>query len=329
MAFNVNPLKRSRACGPRLWRGLIFGVLRRNVLILHAGALGDFVLAWPLVLALARLHPQSRIIVVAPHSKGALAEAALRVEASDIEPGWRSLFSAPGVPLGERARNLLDGAHAVYSFLGESPDPIRARAPEAQVVALKTIPPDGWSAHASQWLLEQLKSAPAVRGAVEQMIRSINARGVGSGRSHDGDVVVHPGSGARDKCWPIDRFVQLIERVRRGRRDVRVLLGEVELERFSAEDVKALETVATSVRRPATYLELFNELRSAGAVICNDSGPAHLSGAMGVPTLALFGPTDPALWRPLGPRVHVLREAALEKLSVAKVYAAAAAMWGT
>jgi ADP-heptose:LPS heptosyltransferase len=302
--------------------------LRRNVLILHTGALGDFVLAWPLVLALARLHPQSRIIVVTQRSKGALAEAALRVESADYEQGWHALFAGTDAPLGERAKNLLDGAHAVYTFLGDTAAVIGARAPEAQVVELRTIPPDDWTKHVSEWVLEQLKPLPAVRGAVEQMIRSVNTRGVGTGRSHDGDVVIHPGSGAREKCWPIERFVQLIERVRRARRDVRVLLGEVELERFSADDVNALETVATSVRRPATYLELFNELKTAAALVSNDSGPAHLAGAIGVPTLVLFGPTSPAVWRPLGPRVHVLHEGMLEKLSVAKVYSAMTPLLG-
>jgi ADP-heptose:LPS heptosyltransferase len=39
----------------------------------------------------------------------------------------------------------------------------------------------------------------------------------------------------------------------------------------------------------------------------NDSGVTHLAGVLGVPTLAHFGPTDPALWAPLGPRVVALR----------------------
>jgi ADP-heptose:LPS heptosyltransferase len=68
-------------------------VLRRNVLILHHGALGDFVLTWPLILALGRIHPQSRIIVVTHASKGALAEAALHVESADIEQGWHVVFA--------------------------------------------------------------------------------------------------------------------------------------------------------------------------------------------------------------------------------------------
>ena len=305
-------------------------MLRRNVLILHTGALGDFVLAWPLVLALGRLHPQSRIICVTHASKGALAEAALRVESGDIEHGWHGLFGDDTAALDERVAKLLEGAYAIYTFLPDEKltKNLATRAGHAPVTALRTIPPADWTRHAGEWLLEQLASKPAVRSAVEQILRSIASRGIGTGRSHDGDVVVHPGSGSPDKCWPVKRFVELIERLKRNRRDVRVLLGEVELERFSQDDIAALGQHAT-VRKPATYLELFNELRSAAELIANDSGPAHLGAIVGVPTLTLFGPSDPALWKPLGPKVVTLREEPLEKLSVAKVFAAAKSLAGT
>src|SRR5687768_5001316 len=169
-------------------------MLRRNVLILHSGALGDFVLAWPLVVALSRLHPQSRIIVVTHASKGALAEAALRIEWADVEQGWSGVF-AGDVPLGERAAKLVEGAHAIYSFMG-AVERLKALAPEAHVGAL--VPASGHSGpvHASDHLLKELAPHPAARGAVEQILRSIKLRGIGTGRSHDGDVVVHPGSGS-------------------------------------------------------------------------------------------------------------------------------------
>src|SRR5439155_18558684 len=96
-------------------------MLRRNVLILHAGALGDFILAWPLILALGRLHPQSRIIVVTHASKGALAEAAMRVESSDIEMGWHALFS-DAAEVGENVAKMLEGAHSIYSFVSRDGD---------------------------------------------------------------------------------------------------------------------------------------------------------------------------------------------------------------
>ena len=65
--------------------------LRRNILLFHLGALGDFVVTWPLALALARIYPQSRLFFVTHGQKGALAEKVLRVESADIEAGWHHL----------------------------------------------------------------------------------------------------------------------------------------------------------------------------------------------------------------------------------------------
>jgi len=49
-----------------------------------------------------------------------------------------------------------------------------------------------------------------------------------------------------------------------------------------------------------------NELSERGAVfIGNDSGPGHLSASIGIPTKILFRASDPAIWRPLGPRVKI------------------------
>ena len=48
-------------------------------------------------------------------------------------------------------------------------------------------------------------------------------------------------------------------------------------------------------------------LARAGLYVGNDSGVSHLAAAWGAPVLALFGPTDPAQWAPVGPRVTVLR----------------------
>jgi ADP-heptose:LPS heptosyltransferase len=50
-------------------------------------------------------------------------------------------------------------------------------------------------------------------------------------------------------------------------------------------------------------------LAHAGLCIANDTGVAHLAAAAGVPTLALFGPTDPTTWAPVGPRVETVRSA--------------------
>lgn len=295
-------------------------MLRRNVLIFHVGALGDFVLTWPLAMALGRLHPQSRIIVITHGSKGALAERALHVESHDIEHGWQGLFAASS-DLPDRPARMLASAHAVYTFL-DAQDAFNKHSPAALLVSLRPNPPADYPNHASQHVCEQLTAQPALKSAVEQMTRSVNTRGIGTGRSHDGDVVIHPGSGSRDKCWPTELFVKVIERLKRKKKDIRVIIGEVEQERFSQSQIATLEQAAGApVRRPATYVDLFNELRTASLFLGNDSGPSHLAGVMGLPTVALFGPTDPAVWRPMGPKVRVLHKPKLEKITVDEVMA--------
>jgi ADP-heptose:LPS heptosyltransferase len=46
----------------------------------------------------------------------------------------------------------------------------------------------------------------------------------------------------------------------------------------------------------------------AQAAVGNDSGPTHLAAAVGCPTVAVFGPTDPAVWGPVGPSVRVVAD---------------------
>jgi ADP-heptose:LPS heptosyltransferase len=48
-------------------------------------------------------------------------------------------------------------------------------------------------------------------------------------------------------------------------------------------------------------------LQLADRFLCNDTGVMHMAGALRVPTVALFGPTDPALWTPPAPEVVVVR----------------------
>jgi ADP-heptose:LPS heptosyltransferase len=51
--------------------------------------------------------------------------------------------------------------------------------------------------------------------------------------------------------------------------------------------------------------ELVSLLAASRAYVGNDSGVTHLAARL-CPTLALFGPSDPRVWRPLGPRVETL-----------------------
>jgi hypothetical protein len=297
---------------------------RRNILIFHAGALGDFVVTWPLALALARVHPQSRVFYVTQRSKGALAERVLRLESADSDAGWHPMFSA-GAALAEPQARLLAGAHSVVSFLSSPGDTfsqnVGRMSSGTNYLTLTVSPPADFAGHVGDHLLAQLASWPAAHEALVQVLRSINTRGVVGKPPQGRAVLVHPGSGSRRKCWPAERFIQLIERLRGEGRDVRAVVGEVEQETWAPCELERLGAAAELVR-PGSYLELLDTLSSAGAYVGNDSGPSHLAGIIGLPTIALFGPSNPDHWHPVGPKVRVVRAPSLGQIEVGQVHQA-------
>jgi heptosyltransferase-3 len=103
------------------------------------------------------------------------------------------------------------------------------------------------------------------------------------------DVVVHPGSGSARKNWP--HFGELI-----GMSNTMNLLpGNLSL------------------------LELADYLCRCRAFAGNDSGITHLAAYLGCPTVALFGPTDPRKWGPIGRRSRIIWKTRLEDISVDEV----------
>jgi heptosyltransferase-2 len=82
------------------------------------------------------------------------------------------------------------------------------------------------------------------------------------------------------------------------------------------------EDLAGAVRIDDLY-HLACWLRQARLYVGNDSGISHLAAAVGIPTVAIFGPTDPAVWAPRGAHVAVVRapDGDLHALPVSQVAA--------
>lgn len=80
---------------------------------------------------------------------------------------------------------------------------------------------------------------------------------------------------------------------------------------------------ALDLRGRTTLRELAALARRASLCIGNDTGPTHLAAALGVPTLAVFGPeSDPALCAPRGPRTAWLRGTPITALTADQALAA-------
>jgi ADP-heptose:LPS heptosyltransferase len=128
-------------------------------------------------------------------------------------------------------------------------------------------------------------------------------------------LALHPGSGSARKNWPAERFVTLAGRLARDQPFL-VVVGP-------ADEGATLPFHASRAvfARGLPLRALGALLAQAGLYVGNDSGVTHLAAAFGAPTLALFGPTDPKIWSPLGPKVRVVRapQGRLEMLEVAIV----------
>ena len=146
-------------------------------------------------------------------------------------------------------------------------------------------------------------------------------------------VVIHPGSGGEAKCWPPERFTELGHVLSRG--DVPpaagktlFVLGPVECQRWPRGRIEALGRDFPVLLCPSLPT-LAGLLAGAKAYVGNDSGVSHLSAAVGAPTVALFGPTSPKNFAPLGPSVRIVAAERMADISIADVTGALSALPAT
>jgi ADP-heptose:LPS heptosyltransferase len=82
------------------------------------------------------------------------------------------------------------------------------------------------------------------------------------------------------------------------------------------EDLSSFAGMRTVVGAPLP--ELAQLLRDAELFVGNDSGPAHMAAAFGVPSLVIFGPSDAEIWAPWRTRAEVLKAEPIESITVAQ-----------
>lgn len=261
------------------------------VVVVRSGGLGDFLLTLPLFRAL-RATGSGVTLYAHPGHGELIRDADLVSEIRSVDgPELASWGSEPCEALRERLR----GAR-VLSFWPD-PDGRLERAARTcgardylRLPVRPTRPP-----HVS---LQMLRAAglPAEPAVLEHET-------LGGWRGPGRSLWLHPGSGAAHKNAPSDEFVR---RARDFDGPSVVLLGEAE--RAALDDWRrAFDGVEVEFLVSAPLIEVRERMtREAAAFVGNDSGPAHLAAALGVPTTAVFVSSDPEIWRPVGPRVQVV-----------------------
>jgi ADP-heptose:LPS heptosyltransferase len=289
-------------------------------LIFHHGALGDWVLTFGLMRAM-----RGPMTAITHWSKAQLAAKLLpHVEPMDMElREFGRLFAEGGPAFTSPAiGTMFAEADVIISFVSRGDDAwaanVKKLAPSAQLAFVFPRPPVDFAGHVWQWHAEQLDKQGLM---IEQVVAA-------SRSNPSGPIVLHPGSGGEAKCWPAERYITLAQRLIDRGHTVRFVIGEVERERWKAAKLAAFQAVC-EVAVPTSPLALAAIIEHARAYVGNDSGPTHLAAELGVPTVALFGPSDARQWSPCGPQVTMLKPAepaAMDWLEVDVVDAAVQAV---
>lgn len=146
----------------------------------------------------------------------------------------------------------------------------------------------------------------------EDMAQSVVKRLEAAGLMFDRPLALfHPGARVMVKRWPAERMGELARWLVDEKGVAVVLAGSPADE----EEIKKIRTASGYALPFFTDLkigELVALIARSHLVVCNDSGPMHIAGVLNTPTLALFGPSDPNVWAPVGERKVILTCAPME-----------------
>ncbi len=107
------------------------------------------------------------------------------------------------------------------------------------------------------------------------------------------------------KCWPAERYVALIDALVDRDYEPVVTFGPADFE-VRNHIVSRIRDRGVRISDDLPLVELGALLSRCKGMVGNDSGSPIWPAALGVPVVALFGPTDPAVWGPRGKRVRTL-----------------------
>jgi len=275
------------------------GESRPRLVALRALGLGDLLVAVPALRALARAFPGHRRLLAAP----AWLEPLLPLLADDLGPYLDGLVDLPGL-------------RSDPELLSERPDiavNLHGRGPESHRLLLASRPRQliahrhdavEESAWMPAWDPNEHEAKRWCRLLAEIGIEAdpaeleIERPEIDLARWARGATLLHPGAASAARRWPPERWSAVAR--------AEVAAGREVLVTGSRKEVGLARAIAAAAgleprRELAGRTDLYSLaalVAAADAVVCGDTGVAHLATALGVPSVLLFGPTSPRLWGP-------------------------------
>ena len=257
-------------------------------LVIRPGGIGDVIVSLP---AIACLETEDFEVWLPARmvSLFALAPVAGRVRAiSSTGLDLVGVVEPPAV-LMEALRQF----DSIVSWYGANRPEFReaVAALGLPVTFLPALPPEDSRVHATDFYLSQVRANGECQSdGIPRLVCPVTPCPV---TPCERFAVIHPFSGSARKNWPLANF-QAMARELEGEMLVRWLAGGEDPPLPGALHIPDLRELACFLAGAALY-------------VGNDSGISHLAAAAGAPVLALFGPTDPAVWAPRGANVRVGR----------------------
>jgi len=175
--------------------------------------------------------------------------------------------------------------------------------PHEQFYYLELLRRAGW--------LESFPESSSITLNVSESQRTRAAEFLANAGSHKNVLRIAIGAGASygsAKCWPPSRFAELADRLQSQYTADVILFG-------TAAEAAVSNAISAAMRRPPIDLtgktaiaDLPALLSQCHLFIGNDSGAMHVAAAVGLPVVAMFGPTDPHGTAPVTPRCTIVQE---------------------
>ncbi len=282
--------------------------MNSKVFIHHDGALGDVILSLP-AMSLIRAHSDfihlaARADIVNLLLQLGFIEEATRADSSK----YLSLYA--GCP-DEHLRSFLGQFHKAFIFTANEDTVIASSLKNIlfETSLIKTIPSENSNIHIAEFRLKQLADSPQLTAdetsnylKIPQVClqRSYELL-INSGYKKNSPLLaIHPGSGGLKKCWALEYYFELIDLLmRRYNPFVIIFSGSAESETAKAEINNFISGKRNIVHIFDTELIMAASLLSLCDIyLGNDSGISHLASLFCRYVVAIFGPTDPSLWKP-------------------------------
>ncbi|MDZ4816510.1 MAG: glycosyltransferase family 9 protein [Verrucomicrobiota bacterium] len=282
-----------------------------KVLVIRGGAIGDFILTLPALKALRDYYPSIEMHVIGLRCVIELVHRRFYADSiQSIESASLARYFTANAELPQDLNDYFSSFDQIVSFLYDPDDifkPNLKRAGAPRVLSVNPLVQSDSKVHATEWLAKAL-SELGVNCTDLQPRLFLHEHEVFQSTTQ-GHIVFHPGSGSIKKNWPLDQWQQLVESIlTKLPCDIFLITGEADTQAVPLVDL-LMAAHPTRIRHwhHPPLINLAGLIKSSMVFAGHDSGTTHIANAVGCPVVALFGPTDPAIWGPNGPRVQILR----------------------